>query len=118
MKLLFAKYALTALIVVVASEVAKRSDRLGAFISSLPLVTILVMIWLYMEGQGRERVANHAMYTFWYVLPSLPLFLLLPYLLGRGIGFWPALLFSLVVTAFSFVLVSLLARQFGVELLP
>jgi hypothetical protein len=69
------KYAITALLVVLISEVAKRSDKLGALIAALPMVTVLAMIWLYLEGQPAEKISNHALYTFWYVLPTLPMFL-------------------------------------------
>ena len=75
------KYLITAFIIVFVSEIAKRSDKLGALISSLPLVTILIMIWLYIENQSIEKIANHAYYTFWYVIPTLPMFLIIPYLL-------------------------------------
>lgn len=75
------KYALTAGMVVLISEVAKRSDKVGALIAALPTVTILALIWMYIEGQGQEKLANHAYYTFWYVLPTLPMFLIFPILI-------------------------------------
>lgn len=118
MTLLIVKYAVTALVVVVVSEFAKRSDKLGALIASLPLVTIMVMIWLYAEKQGTEKVANHAYYTFWYVIPTLPMFLVMPWLLRRGIGFWSALGLSVVLTAVCFVATVFIAKRFGVELVP
>ena len=118
MLFLLTKYALTALVVVVVSEVAKRSDKLGALIASLPLITILVMIWLYVEDQGNDKIARHAYYTFWYVLPTLPMFLLMPYLLNRGVAFWPALLIAGATTAATFALVIAAGRYFGVDLAP
>lgn len=69
------KYALTALVVVVVSEAAKRSDRLGGLLAALPLVTVLTLVWLYVERQPQAKIANHAWYTFWYVVPTLPMFL-------------------------------------------
>ena len=68
------KYFLTAAVVVLFSELAKRSDRLGGFVAALPLVTILALIWLYVEHQPPEKIANHAWYTFWYVIPTLQMF--------------------------------------------
>jgi hypothetical protein len=68
----------TAFITVVDYEVAKRSDRAESLISCLSLVTILMMIRLQLEKQDTAKIANHAYYTFWYVLPTLPMFLLLP----------------------------------------
>lgn len=113
---LIAKYAATAAIVVLVSEAAKRSDRLGGFIAALPLVTVLALIWLYLERQPQEKLASHAWYTFWYVIPTLPMFLAFPPLLAR-LGFWPALLACVVLTAVCFALFAVLLRRFGIELL-
>jgi hypothetical protein len=118
MLFLVTKYAVTALIIVVVSEVAKRSDRLGALIASLPFVTVLVMIWLYLEKQGTEKIANHAYYTFWYVLPTMPMFLLMPWLLHKGIGFWPSLLAGILLTFVCFVLAAYILKRWGISLLP
>jgi hypothetical protein len=110
------KYLLTAGMVVFISEVAKRSDRLGGFIAALPLMTLLTLVWLFVENQPEEKIANHAYYTFWYVIPTLPMFLLFPYLLPR-IGFWFTMGASVVVTIICFGLFALLMKNFSVELL-
>ena len=90
---------------------------LGALIAALPLVTILALIWLHVETGSHDKVANHAWYTFWYVVPTLPMFLTFPFLLGR-IGFWPTMLASAAITVASFWLFTFVARSFGVELMP
>lgn len=113
---LITKYLLTAAMVVLISEIAKRSDKLGAFIAALPLVTVLALIWLYVEHAPQEKIANHAWYTFWYVLPTLPMFLLFPWLLARW-GFWPALGACVVVTVICFSAFALVLRRFGIHLL-
>lgn len=118
MLFLILKYAATALVIVVVSEVAKRSDRAGALIASLPLVTVMVMIWLQIERAGTEKIANHAYYTFWYVLPTLPMFLLVPWLLHRGISFWPSLLAGSGLTIVCFVGAALVLKRWGISLLP
>jgi hypothetical protein len=110
------KYAVTALMVVVISEAAKRSDKLGGLIAALPLITVLTLVWLWFEGQEQVRIANHAWYTFWYVIPTLPMFLLFPYLLPH-LGFWPTLGVSVVVTIASFAAFTALVRPFGISLL-
>jgi hypothetical protein len=110
------KYFLTAAVVVLVSELAKRSDKLGGFMAALPLVTVLTLIWLYVENQPVEKIANHAWYTFWYVVPTLPMFLIFPMLLTR-IGFWPSLLACVFITVVCFGLFALVLRHFGVELL-
>ena len=113
---LVTKYLITAAVVVLVSEVAKRSDRLGGLIAALPLVTVLALIWLQMERQPQAKIANHAWYTFWYVVPTLPMFLAFPVLLPR-IGFWPTLAACVVITLICFGLFALLVRRFGIELL-
>lgn len=110
------KYLLTAAVVVGVSELAKRSDRLGGLLAALPLVTVLALIWLHVEQQPPEKLANHARYTFWYVLPTLPMFLLFPLLLPR-LGFWLTLLACLLFTLFCFVFFAWVLRGFGIELL-
>lgn len=110
------KYAITAGLIVLISEVAKRSDKLGALIAALPMVTILAMIWLYFEKQPDEKIANHAWYTFWYVVPTLPMFLIFPALLSR-IGFWPTLAASALITVICFVVFAQVVKRFGIELM-
>ncbi len=114
---LITKYLLTAGIVVLVSEAAKRSDKLGGFIAALPLVTFLALIWLYVEKQPQARIANHAWYTFWYVVPTLPMFLAFPFMLPR-LGFWLTLLASIGITFLCFGLFALALRPFGIQLLP
>jgi hypothetical protein len=110
------KYLLTAGMVVFISEVAKRSDRLGGFNATLPLMTLLTLVWLYVENQPDEKIANHAYYTFWYVIPTLPMFLLFPYLLPR-LGFWVTMGACVVATAICFGLFALVMKSFGINLL-
>lgn len=110
------KYLVTAGVVVLVSEAAKRSDRLGGLIAALPMVTILALIWLYVEKQPQQKIANHAWYTFWFVIPTLPMFLVFPWLLGK-IGFWLTLLACCILTVCCFIAFAALVKQFGIELL-
>lgn len=116
MQYLIVKYLITAGVVVLVSELAKRSDKLGGLVAALPLVTVLTLIWLYVEQQPVSKIANHAWYTFWYVIPTLPMFLAFPLLLPR-IGFWPTLLACIVITIVCFGLFAVAVRRFGIELL-
>ena len=111
---IIAKYLLTAGMVVFISEVAKRSDRLGGFIAALPVMTLLTLVWLYVENQPEEKIANHAYYTFWYVIPTLPMFLLFPYLLPR-LGFWITMGACVVATVICFGLFALAMKGFGLN---
>jgi hypothetical protein len=113
---LIIKYLLTSAVVVLVSEFAKRSDRLGGLVAALPLVTVLALIWLHVEGQSQQKIANHAWYTFWYVVPTLPMFLAFPALLPR-LGFWPTLAACVAITLVCFGLFALLLRRFGINLM-
>jgi F0F1-type ATP synthase assembly protein I len=110
------KYLITAALVVLVSEFAKRSDKLGALVAALPMVTILTLIWLHVEKQPAAKVANHAWYTFWYVVPTLPMFLAFPALLER-LGFWPALAVCVVMTVVCFAVFAVLVKRFGITLM-
>lgn len=110
------KYFLTSTAIVIISEVAKRNDKLGAIIASLPIITFLTLIWLYVEKQPMSKIANHAYYTFWYVLPTLPMFLMFPYLLNK-FGFWLTLLISVILTAGVFIIYANVLKKWGIDLL-
>ncbi|NOT14382.1 MAG: DUF3147 family protein [Methylotenera sp.] len=116
MKYIIIKYLLTAGVVVMVSEFAKRSDKLGGLLAALPLVTVLTLIWLYVENQPVSKIANHAYYTFWYVLPTLPMLLLCPYLLPK-LGFLLTLVTCLLFTVLIFGCYALVMKQFGITLL-
>lgn len=116
MQYLILKYLITAGVVVLVSEFAKRSDKLGGLVAALPMVTVLTLIWLYVEHQPASKIANHAYYTFWYVLPTLPMFLLFPYLLPK-IGFVFTLISCVLFTMIVFLIFALTVKQFGVDLL-
>lgn len=116
MKYLVIKYLITASVVVLVSEIAKRSDKLGGLIAALPMVTVLTLIWLHVEQQPVSKIANHAYYTFWYVLPTLPMFLLFPYLLPK-LGFVVTLASCLLFTMILFLGFALMMKKFGIALL-
>ena len=75
------KIIITALIIVVVSEISKKLPLLGSLIASLPLVSVLGMIWIFQETKDTQKLITHAEGTFWYVLPSLPMFLLMPWMM-------------------------------------
>ncbi len=116
MTYIFIKYLITAAVVVAVSEFAKANDKLGGLIAALPLVTVLALIWLHVEKQPVSKIANHAYYTFWYVIPTLPMFLLFPYLLPK-LGFWSTLLSCVVVTLVIFYVYANVLKNFGIDLL-
>jgi hypothetical protein len=110
------KALLSGFVIAIVSEVAKRSPAFGALIVSLPLVSLMAILWLWRDTGDPVRIANHAEATFWYVLPSLPMFLVLPLMLRSGVGFWWALLASCALTIVLYFLTVLIAARFGVRL--
>lgn len=110
------KALLSGFIIMAVSEVAKRSPSFGALVVSLPLISILAIIWLWNDTGDKERIASHAEATFWYVLPTLPMFLVLPALLRYGTGFWLALAVSCLLTVLLYLATIWIAARFGVSL--
>jgi hypothetical protein len=113
---LFIKAALSGVLIAAASEVARRWPGWGALIVSLPLVSILAMLWLWRDTHDPVRLAAHAEATFWFVLPSLPMFLLIPLLLRQGISFWIALAAGCVLTVVLYLAMIQAGPRFGLKL--
>lgn len=98
MTYLMIKAVVSGVLVVIVSEVARRYPSIGGLITSLPLIAVLSIIWLWRDTSDVERIAAYAQATFWFVLPSVPMFLALPAMLRHGVGFWAALVLSCVLT--------------------
>ena len=109
------KVLLSALIIAGASELGKRSTFAGAILISLPLSSLLALSWLYVETKDTSRVASMTSGIFWAILPSLLLFLVLPALLKRGWGYWPALGAACSATAAGYAVYAGVLRRFGVS---
>jgi hypothetical protein len=110
------KAAISGILIAVASTLAKRYPGIGALIASLPLVSVLGMIWLWGERPDAANMAKHSQATFWYVLPSLPMFLLIPALLRHGTPFWAALLCGCGLTVALYATMTWLGPRFGLQL--
>lgn len=113
---LFIKAGVSAVIIVTVSELAKRSPGLGALIASLPLISVLGMIWLWHDTRDVQRMAAHAQATFWFVLPSLPMFLLIPAMLRHGWPFWTALTAGCILTVALYLLMTIIGARLGLRL--
>lgn len=116
MLFVLAKAVVSGLVIAIVSEVAKRSPAFGALIVSLPLVSILAILWLWNDTRDAERIAAHAYATFWFVLPSLPMFLAFPAMLRAGLGFWTALALACLLTVALYLLMVWLLGRFGITL--
>lgn len=110
------KAVISGVLIAIASTLAKRYPGFGALIASLPLVSVLGMIWLWRDKPDAATMAAHAGATVWYVLPSLPMFPLIAALLRQGIGFWPALLAGCALTILLYALTVWLGPRVGLPL--
>src|SRR5215203_4274323 len=110
------KILISAVLIVAVSEVSKRSSLIGGLFASLPLVSLLAMIWLYRDTRDTQKIAALSTSIFWLVLPSLALFLALPALLKRGINFYPALMISTAVMLACYGATVFTLGKFGIKL--
>ena len=112
------KLLLSALIIVLVTKVQLVSDRLSALLIALPLTSLVAMAWMHHAGQSSERLANHAEGTFWFVLPTLPMFLIIPWMLRNGWSFWSTLAVNCLLTVAFFWITVIVLRRFGIDLMP
>lgn len=110
------KIIISALLIVAISEIAKRSSFIGGLIASLPMISILAFLWLYVDTRSLEKVSALSQSIFWLVLPSLSLFLALPWLLRKTENFYLSLGLSVVIMLGLYAVMVLALRRFGVEL--
>ena len=113
---LLIKAVLSGAIIAIASEVARRWPGWGALIVSLPLVSVLAMVWLWRDTRDPVRLAAHAQATLWFVLPSLPMFLLIPLMLRQGFSFWLALAAGCGLTMMLYSAMIWIGPRFGLRL--
>lgn len=110
------KIVVTTGLVVIISEIAKRSSLLGGILASIPLVSVLAMLWLYIDTRDVAKVSSLSVNIFWLVLPSLTLFIALPVMLKQGLNFYLSLSLSVCLTALCYLLLIVLLNHFGVKL--
>ncbi|HDZ09641.1 DUF3147 family protein [Pseudohongiella sp.] len=110
------KILITVLLVVTISELSNRNSFLGALLASVPLVSVLAMIWLYVDTGDVAKVSELASSVFWLVLPSLALFIALPLMLSQGVNFYLSLTISIVITVICYGLLVVILRFYGIEL--
>ncbi|MBT3666211.1 MAG: DUF3147 family protein [Opitutae bacterium] len=110
------KIVITASIIVVVSEISKRLPLLGSMIASLPLVSVLGMVWIFQETKETQKLIIHAEGTFWYVLPSLPMFLLMPWMMRKGVSFYLTLTAGILLTVILYLIMTKLLARMGMNL--
>jgi hypothetical protein len=112
---LVAKALLSGALIAAVAEIGRRLPTLGALIASLPLVSVLGMILLWRARADAENMAIHAEATFWYVIPSLPMFLVIPALLRHGVPFWLALCAGCMLTVALYLAMATFGPRLGIR---
>ena len=110
------KIIITAILIVAITEIAKLNDRIGGLIASLPITTFIILFWLNYENNTVEKISNHVSYTLLYVLPTLPMFLVFPYIINK-FGFYWSIFISVLITAFFIIIVHYLSKKYGYKIL-
>lgn len=110
------KIAITTALVVAISEIARRSNMAAAILASIPLISVLAMIWLYLDTKDADKVSALAASVFWLVLPSLALFVSLPLLLKQGLNFYVSIAAATGITVICYFLMISILSHFGVKL--
>jgi len=110
------KLVITAVLIVAISEISKRSSFIGAILASIPLVSVLAMVWLYQDTKDVTKISELSISIFWLVLPSLALFVALPLLLKQGLNFYLSLLVSIGITGTCYYLMIIVLQQLGIKL--
>ena len=113
---LFIKAAISGAIVAAVSEIARRSPGWGGLVASLPLTSLLAMIWLWRDSHDSERVAELSVSAIWFFIPSVPLFIALPWLLRSGVGFWAAMAVVIAMTLALYATMFWAAPRLGLKL--
>ena len=110
------KIIITTILIVAISEISKRSTFIGAILASVPIVSVLAMIWFYVDTKDITKVSTLSTSVFWLVLPSLTLFISLPILLKQNINFYLSISISIFVTILSYWLMISILNYFGIKL--
>jgi len=110
------KVLISAVVIVAISEISKRSTAMGSILASVPLVSLLAFIWMYLESKEVGKIADLSVGVFWMVIPSLLFFMLFPVLLRKNIDFWISLGISLVAMIVGYFLMIFILRKFGINI--
>ena len=109
------KVFVTAIIIVMVSEIAKINDKIGGLIAALPLTTFLILFWMYYEDVSENKISAHIIYTLLYLIATVPMFLIFPYCLNK-FGFWFTIFISIFVTLISTLIVHQISKNFDIKL--
>ena len=116
MKYIILKLIMSSGIITLVSEVSKKNSFIGGLIASIPLISVLSMIWLYIDSRDIEKIKNLSTSIFWMVIPSLILFLSIPFLINIGFNFWYSLIIAIILTIAFYLLTIFILSHYGVKL--
>lgn len=121
--LVFIKIIVSAVLIYLVNEIVigRSKPVLGSLIASLPLVSLITFFWIYFDSKvDKEKqvevLASHSTGVFWFVLPSLPMFLIFPALLRKGLSFWLSLGICCLVTMVLYAIMVVILKKFGISL--
>ena len=112
---ILSKILLTAIIIVLVSEIAKVNDRIGGLIAAMPLTTFLILFWMNYENVPENKISAHVNYTLVYLLATIPMFLVFSYCLNK-FGFWSTIFISIFITLIFALIVHHISKNFNIKL--
>ena len=110
------KIVITTALIVIISEIAKRNTLIGGLLASIPLISVLAIIWLYVDTKNTEIISEFSINVFWLVIPSLTFFLTLPFLLHKGINFYTSISLAIVITIACYYIMIIVLKKFGISI--
>ena len=116
MKYILFKLLVSSLIIALISEISKKSSFFGSLIASVPIISVLSLIWIYLESKDIEQIKSLSNSIFWMVIPSLILFISFPILLNAGLNFWTSLIIAIILTIIFYILAILILFSYGIKL--
>lgn len=110
------KLIITTILIVLISEISKRSSLAGALLAAIPLVSILAMTWMYVDTDSSKSAVEFSSRIVWLIAPSMTLFIVFPILIHRGMSFFPSMAIATALTICAYYLTILILRKFGVNI--
>jgi hypothetical protein len=110
------KVLLSSVVLVAVSEIAKRSAFIGSLLASIPVVSLLAIVWLYLDTKDTAQITSLSTGIFWLVIPSLVFFIVLPILLKRNLNFWLSLVISSALTVIAYFIMLYILKKSGIQL--
>ncbi|EDZ61978.1 hypothetical protein SMGD1_0075 [Sulfurimonas gotlandica GD1] len=109
------KLIITTLLIVLISEIAKRNSLMGAMLAAIPLVSILAMIWMYVDTNDSNSAVEFSNSIIWLIVPSMTLFIAFPILIKKGLSFYPSLSISILMTILAYYSVIFVLTKLGIR---